>query len=170
MKVTLDTNCFIDAVSPLAHAHASMGMLLSAAKSGSISMTVSRLTLHELSCRADQAYELAKTFEVLPHWPIGSIGEQVAMVKDLAGTWDDAHRNQEIQREIQALAKAGNDIRDRGAYLDALCAGVRVFVTSDKHLAGNEPARKIGERFGLRVVTPNDLTLEFHQLFPAGPS
>ncbi|PIY40774.1 MAG: hypothetical protein COZ06_27685, partial [Armatimonadetes bacterium CG_4_10_14_3_um_filter_66_18] len=70
------------------------------------------------------------------------------------GTWGDASQNDDIQCELAVLAKSGNDLRDRGAFLDALKAGVDLFVTSDKQLVGSGPAKRIGDRFGLRVVTP----------------
>ncbi len=161
MKIALDSDCFIHAVNADAHAYASLKIILSASEHGAITVMVSRHTLHELSRKPDQAYELAKTFEVLPHWPIGTIAEQVAMIKDLAGTWEDARRNEKIQAELQVLAKSGNDIRDRGAYLDALHAGMQAFVTSDRQLVGSGPARRLEKRFGLRVVTPRDLA---HQI------
>lgn len=55
------------------------------------------------------------------------------------------------------LAKSGADLRDRGAYIDALCAKADVFVTSDKDLAGKGPSKRIAEKFGLKIVTPKIL-------------
>jgi hypothetical protein len=62
-----------------------------------------------------------------------------------------------VQQELQSLAKAGTDIRDRGAYIDALMARVDAFVTSDKQLVASGPANRIEQRFGLGVVTPSDM-------------
>jgi hypothetical protein len=64
-------------------------------------------------------------------------------IEQLAGTWEDAKRNEQIQQELEQLAKSGNDIPDRGAYLDALRAGADAFVTSDKQLVGTSPAARI---------------------------
>jgi predicted nucleic acid-binding protein len=159
-RVVLDTNCFIDAVTPTAKAYPCMRRLLSIAELGRIRLMVSRHTLEELSKKPDPAYELAKTVEVAPYWPVGTISEQVATIGQLTGTWDDARQNQEIQEEVKQLAKSGTDVRDRGAYLDALRTGADAFVTSDRHLAGSVPAGKIRAKFGLRVLTPCELASE----------
>jgi len=75
----------------------------------------------------------------------------------MEGTWCDANRNNSISGELSKLANSGNDIRDRGAFLDALHAKADAFVTSDKHLVGIGPAKKITERYGLRIVAPAEL-------------
>ena len=62
--------------------------------------------------------------------------------------------------ELEALAKAGNDIRDRGAYIDALREAVDIFVTSDRQFVGKAPAKRIEERFGLRILAPNRVAAE----------
>ncbi len=159
MKIVLDANCFIDAVNTSSHAYPCLERIFSAAKSGRITLAVSRHTVAEILCPAS-ACELAKTVEVIPYWPIGAINQQVAAIQQLAGTWEDAKRNEQIQHELEQLAKSGNDIRDRGAYLDALRAGADIFVTSDRQLAASGPARKIRERFRLRVLTPCALVSE----------
>jgi predicted nucleic acid-binding protein len=162
MKVALDANCFIDAANPLVPAYLCLQRLFSAASSGKVKPLISRHTLAELSKKFDAANELAENVEVLPHWPIGTIGEQVATIEQLSGTWEDARRYQEIQLELAQLAKSGNDIRDRGAYLDALGGKADFFVTSDQHLVGSGPAERIRVRFGLRVLTPCQLVSEVH--------
>lgn len=159
IKVVLDANCFIDAVNTSSHAYPSLQMVFFAAKSGRITLAISRHTLAEVSHPA-AACELAKTVEVIPHWPIGAIKQQVAAVRQLAGTWQEAKRNEQIQEELEQLAKSGNDIRDRGAYLDALLTRADAFVTSDRHLVGSGPARRIQAKFDLRVLTPSELVSE----------
>lgn len=160
MKIALDTNCVLEAVDEGAHAHRSMCRILEAGRSGQAEIYISRHSLTELS-REDRltqaARELAAGFSVLPHYPIGPWAEQVATWDETYGTWGDVQRNEKIQRELAYLAKSGSDLRDRGAYLDALHAGVDVFVTSDKQLVGSRPAARIHERFRLRVSTPADL-------------
>lgn len=162
MEAVFDSNCFIDAVrdSHLEYPH--MQRLLSAAKAGKIRIMVSRHSLDELSKKPDDAHELAKTVEVVPYWPIGAICDLVSTIEQLTGTWEDARRNQEIQLELAQLAKSGSGIRDRGAYLDALHARADFFVTSDGHLVGCGPAKKIQDKFGLRVLKPSQLVSEFH--------
>jgi predicted nucleic acid-binding protein len=160
MKVILDANCFIDAVTADAHANVAMAAILNAHTLGRIVIEVSRHTLDELSKVPDAAYELAKTFSIVPYWPIGGIGEQVATIEQLAGTWADARHNQEIQKELHGLAKSGNDLRDRGAFLDALLGGADAFVTSDRQLVGSGPANRILERFRIRVLRPDALAQE----------
>jgi hypothetical protein len=76
------------------------------------------------------------------------------------GTWEDARRNEEIQNDLEQLAKSGNDIRDRGAFLDAWLGGADVFVTSDKQLVGTGPSKRIQVKFQIRVLWPADLANE----------
>jgi hypothetical protein len=160
MRVALDTNCFIDANDPSSHAYAAMRVILAAQEARRVELTVSQHTLNELKQKPDAASDLADACTVLPHFPIGSWDEQVSTWHQSAGTWDDAKRNQAIQQELRTLATSGNSLKDRGAYLDALYAKVEAFVTSDRQLADSEPAKKIEERFGLRVMTPHQLANE----------
>jgi len=160
MKVALDANCFIDAANASSSAYPCLQRLFSAARSGKVRLLISRHTLAEL--KSDAANEMAKNVEVLPHWPIGAVGDQVATIEQLSGTWKDARRNQEIQLELVQLAKSGNSIRDRGSYLDALRGEAAFLVTSDRDLVGSGPAERIRARFGLRVLTPCQLVSEFH--------
>lgn len=160
LRVVLDSNCFIDATRSSAHAYAAMQCILGACSQGRLVALVSRHTLAELERKPDPALSLAKQFEVLPHFPIGTWKEQVASWNEVAGTWADARRNQQVQLELETHAKSGNDIRDRGAYLDALRARVDAFVTSDSQLADSSPAKRIEQRFGLRVVRPAQLATE----------
>lgn len=162
MKVAVDANCFIDAMNPSAHAHAAVRRLLAVHEAGALQLTVSRQTLAELERKPDAALELARKCVVLPHFPVGSWDDQVATWDQVEGTWNDGKRNQTIQQELEALARAGNDIRDRSAYIDALRAGVDAFITSDKQLVGGAPAKRIESRFGLRVLTPGQLVDELH--------
>jgi predicted nucleic acid-binding protein len=159
MKVVLDTNCFIDAVNSGADSHAAMKLILEAHASGKVKAMVSRHTLAEL-LDPPEALRIANLLPVLPHWPIGTIAEQVSTIEQLAGTWQDARRNEQIQNDLEGLLKSGNDIRDRGAFLDAVLAGADVFVTSDRQLAGGGPAKRIQDRFGIRVLKPTDFAHE----------
>ncbi len=143
---------------------AALEVIFSARESGKIEIMVSRHSLDELSRKPDDAYELAKAAEILPCWPIGTIAELVGSIADLAGTWEDARRNEAIQHELEDLGKSGNDIRDRGAYIDALLGKADVFVTSDKHLVAAGPARRIEKQFGLRVIAPGDFARELRSL------
>ena len=160
MRVALDTNCFIDAVNPNSTGFASLQTIIAAFHAGEIAVFVSRHTLAELCLQPDAAYKLAKEVEILPYWPIGAIKDQVATIEQLTGTWEDARRNEEIQQELRRLAASGNDIRDRGAFLDALLADLGAFVTSDKHLAGDEASKRIHRRFGMRVLKPTEFVAD----------
>jgi hypothetical protein len=160
MRVTLDATCFIDAHKPSSHAYAAMQVILAAQKARCLELTVSQHTLNELKRKPDSASDLANAYTVLPHFAIGSWDEQVSTWHQSAGTWDDAKRNQAVQQELQTLTKSGASIRGRGAYIDALYAKVEAFVTSDRKLIDSGPAKRIEERFGLRVVTPHQLANE----------
>jgi len=72
------------------------------------------------------------------------------------GVMDD-----ETQEKIGALAKSGNDIRDRGAYIDAIRGNMYAFITSDKQLVGSGPANKLNNEFKTQVLTPNQLVSEY---------
>jgi len=157
--ITLDTNCFIDTFTPGSHAYSVMQTILKAHKSKQIKITVSLHTLSEIK-GPSEAIEFAKTVEILPHYPIGRFCDQIAKIKDLAGTWGDAKKNQAMQDELAQLAKSGNDIRDRGAYIDAINAKVDAFITSDAQLVRNGPAGRIKDKFGVRVISPMQLASE----------
>ncbi len=80
-RIALDANCFINAITPGAHAHDAMRRILEAYRESLIDLCVSLQTLHELGKRPDTALDLAKGMERLPHYSIG--------------TWDKAGRNME---------------------------------------------------------------------------
>jgi hypothetical protein len=161
MKIyALDTNCFINAVNPTSHSYPALRAIIDAAEKGVISLKVSLQTLRELEEKEDAAWKLAKSQSELAHHGIGSRDEQVGTWKQDAGTWDDANRDDAIQLELRALAKAGNDIRDRGAYIDALSDGLDGFVTSDKQLVGTGPSSRINGRFSTKVLTPEQLATD----------
>jgi len=163
VKIVLDTNCFIYAEDPEAPSHDALQEILRAHKDGQIKLSVSRHTLFELQKKPDAASARAEMLPILPYWPIGTWGEQVGTWSQLEGTWDDARRNDEIQEELKRLAKAGNDIRDRGALLDGLLANADAFVTCDKQLVGSGPAARIYERFGMRILTPSEIADELRK-------
>lgn len=170
MLAVLDANCFIDAVNPSVTMHPYLQRILLAWHSGRIELGVSRHTLAELAKMPDQALDLAKNIRTLPYWPIGTIAEQITTIEELSGTWEDAGLNESSQQELGLLAKAGTSIRDRGALIDALRADADVFVTSDRELVAAAPARRIREKFGLRVVTPSFLASELdHSNLPPEP-
>lgn len=132
--------------------------IFKASKAGKITLFVSLHSLHELERKPDSAFALAKSLPLLPHFPIGAWDEQIGTLSQLSGTWDDAKRNEEIQKDLMTLAKSGADIRDRGAYIDALLAKADAFVTSDKGLAGEGPSKRIADRYGLKIATPERFT------------
>ena len=85
-------------------------------------------------------------------------------IKQMTGTCDDMRRNHAIQEELGSLAKSGNDLRDRGAFLDALHASMDAFVTNDKQLVGTGPAKRIFDRFQMRILRPEEaVELMMHQ-------
>ena len=163
----LDTNCFIDAVNPTSPSYSAMHDLLTAHKSGKVSLRISLQTLHELEQRQDEALELARTLSKLPHWPIGAWDEQVGSWEQQTGTWDDGRQDDKIQLELKALAKSGTDIRDRGAYIDSLRSGLDGFITSDRQLVAPGPAMRINERFSTKVLTPDQA---LNELCPQDPT
>ena len=164
MKLALDANCFINAVNQQALSYDSVQELLAAKSTGQVALHVSLHTLHELEQKPDEALDLAKSLPSLPYWPIGEVRELVGTINQLTGTFDDMRRNQEIQEELESLAKSGNDIRDRGAFLDALHASMDAFVTDDNQLVGTGPAKLILARFQMRILRPEEaVELMTHQ-------
>src|SRR5207302_5634503 len=104
--VSLDTNCWIDAVRPGSQAFEALQRILKARDLGMIELMVSRHTLEEL--KPGSARQIAETAIILPYWPIGTWADQGSIRwSDLAGTWDDIGRNQELQQEIAAAANTG---------------------------------------------------------------
>lgn len=77
MKAVLDANCFIDAISQTSQAYEAVQVILKASHSGEITLFVSLHSLHELEQKPDEALALAKSLPLLPHFPIGTWGEQV---------------------------------------------------------------------------------------------
>ena len=157
MRIALDTNCFIDLSKEQSSSHKAMKIVEEAWRAGNIKVFVSRYSLSELERKPDAALDFARQAEILPHYPIGCYNEQVATYDQCEGTWTNAKENQKKQCFLKKLAKSGNDIRDRGAYLDAVMAGIDAFVTSDQHLADSEVAERIRNKFDLQVLTPVDL-------------
>ena len=154
MKVVLDTNCFIDAVNKTSRAYEAVQVILKASRSAKVALFIGLHSLHELEQMPDDALTLAKSLPLLPHFPVGTWEEQLGVWNQAAGTWEDAKRNEGIQNDLKKRAKSGADIRDRGAYIDALHAHADVFVTSDKDLAGNGPSSRIVEKYELKIMTP----------------
>ncbi len=156
-KFVLDTNCFINATNLDSSSCIAVNQLLEMANKGLIFVGVSLHTIAELVVKKDKAWELAKSLPEVPHWPIGEWQDQVANWDQMQGTWEDAKRIEQIQNEIAELAKSGNDIRDRGAFIDALFSGFTGFVTSDKQFVGSGPVKRLNERFSIFVISPENL-------------
>lgn len=156
--VALDTNCFIDAVTPSAHAYQAMRQILSAQ---ALELRVSLHTIHELEIsnesHPDAALKLAQAVPRLPYFPIGAINELLGRIDGLDGTLDDMEINQSLELRLESLSKAGTDLRDRGAVVDALRAGVDAFITSDGQLCKKGPAARIEAELRIRVLTPESL-------------
>ncbi|MBN4054764.1 hypothetical protein JYT87_03555, partial [Nitrospira defluvii] len=142
-----------NAVNSHSTSYSSVCLLLNAAHKGILYLGVSLHTLRELEEKKDEAWKLASSLPEIPHWSIGTWKQQ-------SGTWDDGRKNDKIQKELETLAKSGNDIRDRGAFIDVLCSGYDGFVTSDKELAGKGPAKRISDRFSIKVLSPEQLVNE----------
>lgn len=160
MRVAFDTVCFIDAVHSERPEFPALQKILAARDAGRLTIEVSQHSLHQLEEKPDNALVLARTAEVLPNYPFGSWKDLVGNWNTLAGTWADIARTDALRAEIAQLAKAGADIRDVGAYIDALHAGVDVFVTKDRDLCGSGPAKRIAARFPLTIRTPTEFALE----------
>ncbi|HNP95871.1 MAG TPA: hypothetical protein PKJ63_09580 [Cyclobacteriaceae bacterium] len=158
MKIVLDSNCFIDTVNQQSRVYESLRIIFKASNAGKITLFISLHNLQELEKKPDEALVLAKSLPLLPHFPIGSWNEQVGTWSQLAGTWGNTKGNEEIQKDLVKLAKSGADLRDRGAYIDALLAKADVFVTSDKGLAGEGPSKRIADKYGLKIATPERFT------------
>ncbi len=160
LKVAADANCFIDAVDARSHSYPYLKTILELRDRGLLKLFISRHSLYEIQ-KSQNAIDLANTCEILPYHPIGTWGDQeIVKWGALAGTWNDAKINQTVQEDIQNLAKSGTDIRDRGAYIDALRAAVDVYMTSDRQLAGNGSAPRIAGKYGLKILTPKQFAEE----------
>lgn len=158
MIIVLDTNCFIAAVKPANVAHAAVSAILLKAETGRIHLRVSRHSLHELEKASTQypdgALEIAAKIEMLPYFPIGTIHQLLGTIHGLSGTLADTRANALLDAQLSRLAKAGTDLRDRGALIDALHASADLFVTSDGQLSKDGPASRIQKELKIRVLTP----------------
>jgi len=155
LKVALDANCFIAYYNAQNHSQVAVRRIFSFWRQGGIDLFVSLKTIDELSCKPDQCFALANQVSKLPNYPVGTWDDAVGSWKDQAGTWADAKGNQHLQQLIHQLAKKGADIRDRGAFLDAVLADMDFFITHDPHLSGSGPAQRLAGRFNTRVMTPS---------------
>ncbi len=160
MRVVLDTCCFMDATNPQSHSYKANCKIFDAHRHGKAELHVSLHSLLQLEKKPDAALDLARTIPSLPCWPIGKIEELVGTIEQQAGTFDDMRWNQQIQEELEKLAKSGNDIRDRGVMIDGLHASLDAIVTSDTDLVGSGPAKRIEERFDFRAFTPEEAVAE----------
>lgn len=158
MKVALDANAFIGAVSPVELGYDALRKIF-AQNAERVATYVSVHTLHELQPSPD-ALALAKTAILLPHFLIGTWADQVATWDQVSGTWSDQRLADEKYQDLRTLAKSGANIRDLGAYVDALYGGVDVFVTSDLDMAGMGPMSRIMSKYRLRILTPQQLADE----------
>ena len=164
MRIAFDTNCFINAVHSDRREYPALQKILTARDASRLRIAVSQHSLHQLEEKPDEALVLARTAEVLPNYPFGSWDDLVGSWDTLAGTWDDIAKTDALRAEIKRLAKAGADIRDVGACIDALHAGVDFFVTADTELCGSGPAKRIAARFGLTIVTATELANRYDNI------
>lgn len=158
MLIVLDTNCLIDATNEGSQAFGALQKLLQTGAGHTITLAISRHSIHELERKPDDALALVARLQVLPYYPVGTIDELIGTIDELAGTFDDIRVNHERMETLKGLANAGTDIHDRGALVDAIMAGAAAFVTSDKALASIGPSDRIRLRTGVSVLTPQQLT------------
>ena len=97
---------------------------------------------------------LAREIECLLHYSIGTWEEQVGTHNEEAGTWEDGKQDDKRQELLAELAKSGNDLRDRGALIDALRGKCDFFITSDGQLSKPGPARRLEASFPIQIRTP----------------
>lgn len=164
-KYSLDTNCFIDFFSPNLHAYESLARIFALYHKNNIKIMISRHTLDEIPKQKHisnicEVFNFSETIPILDHYPIGDYDEQIASWNNCCGTWNDAKKNQKRQEKLLTLAKSGNDIRDRGAFIDALLNDMDAFITSDKQLVGNGPKERIKTEFDFDVLKPQELIKE----------
>jgi uncharacterized RDD family membrane protein YckC len=155
--LVLDANCFIDAFNPASSAHAAVRRLFDLQKSGKVRIAISKHSLEQLSVKPDEAYRLARQAVLIPYYPVGSIEELLGSIRDAAGSFDDMRESARAMTLMTELAKAGADIRDEGALLDALMANADAFVTSDDGLVGDGPVRRLESHFGIRIARPDEV-------------
>jgi predicted nucleic acid-binding protein len=134
-----------------------MQKILALKDEGKLELFVSLQNLSELEENKDQATELANSIDRLPHYGVGSWDEQVGTWKDQAGTWNEGKEDEERQKRINELAKAGSSIRDRGGYIDAIRNNLDAFVTSDKQFVATGPAERLNAEFETKVLTPQEV-------------
>lgn len=161
MKIGLDTNCFSDVVDANSPSHDAVKKLFMAADLGRIEIWTSRHVLVELSVKSGIPLDLAKKCKLLPHYVVGSWDEQLISWEQVNSTWAQAKGIDRKQLVLKGLAKTQNSLRDRGIYLDSLMAGMDFFMTSDRQFADKRPSLEIENKFGLKIITPNNFIAKY---------
>jgi predicted nucleic acid-binding protein len=159
--LVLDTNVWIAAADTRVSEAAA---LLTCAAERGARIGVSKHSLVELTAGSikygGSAESLARAYETIPYHPVGRIDELLGTITQLSGTFDQMRVNEALRVRLGNLAKAGTDIRDRGAVIDALQARATYFVTSDRGLVAPAPRARIEAELPIRIRTPAEMLRE----------
>lgn len=125
---------------------------------------VSKHSLTELDAGAPRygpaASQLARSFEQLPYYPLGTIDELLGSISELSGSFDEMRQNESLRSQLGQVASQGTSLRDRGALIDALWAKAQFFVSSDHGLVALGPRKRIESSLSISVRTPAEMARE----------
>lgn len=126
-----------------------------------VELSVSSHVLTELASSADRygssSYDLARRASVLPCYPTGSIKELAGTIQGLAGTIGEISQTDEFRMKLGSIAKEGTSLRDRGALIDSIRAGMDWFVSLDKGIVGAGPKDRIKNILNFNVGQPSEI-------------
>ena len=167
--IVCDTNCWIEASTDPS---SDVAQLLTRASDWNVRIKISKHSLSQLIVGTAKygpaAESLARRYEEVPYYPIGTIDELLGTISELSGTLDDIRKNDALRETLGSVAASGTDIRDRGALIDALLAKADYFVTSDRGLVGAGPRARIESTLSIRVRTPSEMTADLRRSSHAG--
>lgn len=157
MKISIDTDCIISLFSPSDVIHSAMLLINQLFKEGKINLYVSLKTINQLSEKGGNVLEYAKSLLKLPNYMVGTIGEQVGTIGSLAGTFEDAERNEILQQKIRNWTKQGVNMRDRQIVIDSYLGGMEILLTNDRGLRDKKSAKNLQKELGILVMNPEKL-------------
>jgi hypothetical protein len=155
LRVAVDTDCIISLFKPQEEMHLPMLRINEMYQEGKIDLYISAKTIVQLT-RGGPPLEYAKSLLMLPNYPVGRIADQVGTWGEMAGTWNDAKENEELQEKVSALTKKSVNIRDRQIVIDSYRGKMDILLTNDHGLCGERQARNLKELLGISVMTPKE--------------
>ena len=157
MKIPVDTDCIISLFDDKDAIYQDMQSINDLFKAGKVELFVSLKTVDQLVPRNGKPLCYSKSLRKLPNYPVGTFGDQVGTIGSLAGTFGDAKKNDELQKSIHSLTRAGVNIRDRQIIIDSYLGNMDIVLPNDRGLRDSGPAKQLKEELGIQIMSPSGL-------------